>query len=316
MSVLGGTDVLADVLDTLKLRGRIFCRCELSAPWSLGFAAGEFSHFHIVARGRCCFRLAGATETTEIEQGDLLWVPRGHGYQISDSATTPPIPIEELISQGDGGLRAVITHGGGGTAAEIICGSFQFLGPDARAFLAGLPEWIRVTTTQGGASEWLDATVRLISVEARQPGLGTETIVGRMIDVLFVQAIRAWLADHPQGAGGWLGALKDPAIGATLGLMHKSPDRAWTVPMLAAEAGMSRSAFAARFTALVGMPPLSYLQRWRLQMAADLLRTQSLPITAIAERSGYESVEAFGRSFKREFGLSPAVFRRRAKASS
>jgi AraC-like DNA-binding protein len=127
---------------------------------------------------------------------------------------------------------------------------------------------------------------------------------------LVVQAIRAWLAIQPPGTGGWLGALRDPPIGSALALMHKSPERAWTVPALAAEVGMSRSAFATRFTELVGTPPLSYLQRWRLQLAADLIRTRSLPLAVIAERAGYTSIEGFSRSFKRQFGRSPAAFRR------
>src|SRR5262245_6881449 len=119
-----GTDVLADVLDSLKLRGRIFCRCELSAPWALGFAAGDFSHFHLIERGTCWLRVHGRRAATLFEEGDLLLVMPGRGYQLSDDPRTPPIPVTDLIGDSAGGLRAVLRHGGGGDAVHLTCGAF------------------------------------------------------------------------------------------------------------------------------------------------------------------------------------------------
>src|SRR5262245_7129148 len=126
-----GTDVLADVLDSLKLRGRLFCRCEMSAPWALGFAAGDFSHFHVVERGTCQLRVQGQRDMITLEQGDVLLVVRGLGYQLSDSPTTAPIPVTDLIGDSPGGLHAVIRHGGGGEAAHLICGAFDFGSPQS-----------------------------------------------------------------------------------------------------------------------------------------------------------------------------------------
>jgi AraC-like DNA-binding protein len=142
------------------------------------------------------------------------------------------------------------------------------------------------------------------------PSMGSETIITRLIDVMFVEAVRAWLKDQPEGSAGWLGALRDPSIGTALGLLRKAPEKQWTVSSLAAQVGMSRSPFAARFTALVGHAPMSYLKRWRLQLAAKLLQNQALPLSSIAEQVGYESTPAFSRVFKREFGMSPGQYRR------
>lgn len=310
-----GTDVLADVLDSLKLRGRLFCRCELSAPWALGFAGGVFAHFHVIEGGTCCLQLQGESGAVSLGDGDLLLViPRGRGYQLSDDPRTPPIQLAEIVGKSQGGLRAVIRHGAGGPETNLICGAFEFQGPQAAASLAVLPHWIKVAKRERHANEWLNATVRFLRKETRKPGMGSETITTRLIDILFVEAVRAWLKDQPEGSAGWLGALRDPSIGAALGLIHKEPEKQWTVPSLAAQVGMSRSPFAARFTALVGKAPMTYLKNWRLQLAAKLLQNNTLALSNIAEKVGYESIPAFSRVFKREFGMAPGQYRRSGTA--
>lgn len=309
-----GADVLADVLDSLKLRGRFFCQTELSAPWSLSFAAGFFAHFHVVERGTCWLQIDGVPDALTSKEGDLVVVmPRGQGYQLSDRPGTPPVPLTELIGDSRGGLRAVIKHGGGGSQTELICGAFEYQGPHANAALAVLPLWIRVPKRERHANAWLNSTLRFLRKETKQTSLGSETIVARLIDVIFVEAVRTWLKDQPRGSAGWLGALRDPAIGAALGLLHKNPEKAWTVPCLAARVGMSRSPFAARFAALVGQSPMAYLKHWRLELSARLLREQNLSLATIADQVGYESAAAFSRVFKREFRVSPGQYRHKAR---
>jgi len=304
-----GTDVLADVLDSFRLRGRIFCRCELSAPWALGFASGDFSHFHVIERGTCWLRLQGKPDAIALEEGELLLVTRGHAYQLSDAPGTPPIPLAELVGKSQGGLRAVLRHGGGGDATDLICGSFEFESTHAKSFLTLLPEWIRVKKDAGQGNAWLDATMGFLTRETRRRDMGAATITTSLIAVLFVEAIRTWLKEQPPGTAGWLGALRDPSIGAALGLIHEAPGKRWTVPALSAAVGSSRSPFAAKFTALVGQSPMAYLKRWRLQLGATLLRHQGVPLSSAAERVGYESAAAFSRAFTREFGMSPGRYR-------
>jgi AraC-like DNA-binding protein len=304
-----GTDVLAEVLDSLRLRGRIFCRCELSAPWALGFASGDFSHFHVIERGTCWLRLPEKPDAIALEEGELLLVTRGHAYQLSDAPGTPPIPLADLVGNSQGGLRAVLRHGGGGDAADLICGAFEFESTHAKPFLSMLPEWIRVKKDERLGNAWLDATMGFLTHETRRRDMGAATITTSLIAVLFVEAIRTWLKDQPPGTAGWLGALRDPSIGAALGLIHQSPQKRWTVPALSAAVGSSRSPFAAKFTALVGQSPMAYLKRWRLQLGSMLLRDHGMSLSSVAERVGYESEAAFSRAFTREFGVSPGRYR-------
>jgi AraC-like DNA-binding protein len=305
-----GTDVLADVLDSLKLRGQIFCRCELSAPWALAFAAGDFSHFHVIERGTCWLRLQDQSDAVAFEAGDLLLVLRGHGYQLSDDPQTPPIPLTNLIGNSRGGLHAVLRHGGGGEAVNLICGAFDFGSPSARSFLSVLPEWIRVQRHKREGNEWLDATIRFLTRETQRRDIGAAAIITSLIDVLFVEAIRTWLKEQPPGTAGWLGALRDPSIGTALGLIHQAPEKRWTVPALSAAVGLSRSPFAAKFTELVGESPMAYLKRWRLQLGARLLRDAGVALSSVAERVSYESTAGFSRAFTREFGTTPGRWQR------
>src|SRR5439155_5527801 len=132
------------------------------------------------------------------------------------------------------------------------------------------------------------STLQLLAFEAHHARPGVQTMISRLTEIIFVQAMRLWMASQPAGQGGWLGALRDPQIGAALGLMHRAPERDWSVAALAREVAMSRSPFAARFTALVGEPPLAYLTRWRMHRAARLLHGDHLPVGEVARRVGYE----------------------------
>jgi AraC-like DNA-binding protein len=304
-----GTDVLADVLDSLKLKGRFFCRSELSAPWAIAFAPGDFSHFHIIERGACWLRLHRERDVIALEEGDLLLVTQGHDYQLSDEPRTPPVPLEHVAGSSEWGPHAVLRHGGGGDVTSLLCGAFEFESPLAQSFLSVLPKWIRVRKDERHGNEWLDSTARFLARETQRPNIGAAVIVTSLVDVLFVEAVRTWLKQQPPGAAGWLGALRDPSIGAALGLIHRAPEKPWTVPELSAAVGLSRSPFAAKFTALVGRAPMAYLKRWRLQLAATLLRQQAVALSSVADRVGYESTAAFSRAFTRFFGVSPGRYR-------
>src|SRR5262249_25447977 len=152
----------------------------------------------------------------------------------------------------------------------------EFLSAHAEPMFDVLPPWMRAHSPDGVGYEWLETTMRLLRSEAKRRDEGTATVVGRVTDIIFVQAGCAPARGQPEGGGGWLGALRDPQIGAAIRLLHESPARAWTVSSLAAEVGMSRSPFASRFTALVGTSPLAYLARWRMQLAAGMLQAGGL----------------------------------------
>jgi AraC-like DNA-binding protein len=300
-------DVLADVLRSLRLRSRLFCRSELSAPWAMTLQAGDYAHFHVVERGGAWLRLEGETVATPLASGDLVVIPHGRGHTLSASPTALPVPLEELARERAAG-HFVVRDGGGGAETEMICGSFEFDLTRDNPVLAVLPPVLHVRRG-GGSAEWVGPILGLLSAEARSAREGSATIVARLTDVIFVQAVRAWLDEQPPGSGGWLGALRDPHVGRALALMHREPARDWSVSSLAGEVGMSRSPFARRFRDRVGEPPLAYLTRWRMRLAADLIRGERLRLETVAGRVGYDSEPAFSRAFKRRFGLSPSAYR-------
>lgn len=318
LTLLEKPDVLTDVLKTLRLRGRVFCCSELTAPWALSLPESGYAHFHVIERGGAWLRLNDEEPAHPLASGDLVIIPHGRGHVLSDSPHTQPVPLRQLIQtngQSNAAACHLMQHGGGGAVTLMTCGSFQFENAGQNPLLAVLPSFIHLPGhflhgQPGRAGEWLEPTLRMLAAEARQPRPGSETLVARLIDIIFVQAMRAWLETQPNTQGGWLGALRDPQIGMALGLLHRQPERAWSVQTLANAVAMSRSPFAAKFTALVGEPPLAYLTRWRMQLAADLLLRERLNVSEVARRVGYEAEAAFSKAFKRQFGQSPLAFRR------
>src|SRR5262249_35368585 len=270
-----------------------------------------FAHFHVIERGGAWLRLAGSARKTGVPlaSGDLVLIPHGKGHSLCDSPSTPPVPIGKLVKPQTGWCN-VVRHGGGGAPTLITCGAFEFGSANGNPVLQLLPQLIHIRGTQM-SSEWMEPTLKMLAHEARNPRPGSGVIVARLIDIIVVQAIRVWLAEQPAGVGGWLGALRDQQIGAALGVIHREAGRPWSVSQLARQVGMSRSPFAARFTALVGEPPLTYLTRWRLHAAADLLLRTDQPIAEVAGGVGYQSEAAFSRAFKRAHGLAPLAWRRR-----
>ncbi|HET9601105.1 MAG TPA: AraC family transcriptional regulator, partial [Acidimicrobiales bacterium] len=203
-------------------------------------------------------------------------------------------------------------HGGGGAPTNLVCGTVRFGHPAAHNLVALLPRTIVVDGAAAPSPEadWMQSTLRLIAAEGRELRPGGEAVITRLSDILVIQAIRSWIAGDPAGQTGWLGALQDPRIGRAMSLVHRDPARPWSVASLARETAMSRSAFAARFTELVGESVMQYVTRWRMQVALDWLRHDDVPVAALAARLGYESEAAFSRAFKRTVGVSPGAARR------
>jgi len=309
LTILEKPDVLTDVLKTLRLRGRVFCCSEMTAPWALSLPESGYAHFHVIERGGAWLRLAGEKQAHPLASGDLIIVPHGRGHVLSDSPQSKPVPLRQLL-KGSTASCHLMQHGGGGAQTLMTCGSFQFENAGQNPLIAVLPPLIHLHGNRGRSAEWLEPTWRMLAEEARHPRPGSETLVARLIDIIFVQAMRVWLENQPNPQSGWLSALRDPQIGTALGLLHREPQRAWSVQTLANEVAMSRSPFAAKFTALVGEPPLAYLTRWRMQLAAEFLLRERLTVSEVAGRIGYESEAAFSKAFKRHYGQSPLAYRR------
>ena len=308
-------DPLGATLHLLRLTGTLYCRAELTAPWGLEMPplAGCMM-FHIVTAGRCWLEVEGA-EPRMIEQGCLALVPHGAGHRIRSSPDVPVQPLFDLPVERISDRYEIMRHGGDGEFTHVTCGVMRFDHVAAHRLVAVLPRVLHVDSWDEAAGGWLQSTLRFITREASALRPGGETVITRLADILVIQAIRSWLDSAPQARQGWLAALRDPQIGQALALIHRAPEREWSVASLASEVGMSRSAFSARFTELVGESAMRYLAQWRLQMARTQLQESAEPIAGIAAGLGYESEAAFGRAFKKMFGLPPGGVRRSPAAS-
>jgi AraC-like DNA-binding protein len=211
---------------------------------------------------------------------------------------------------------ASLRKGRAGAATRIVCG---FLACDRRLaepILQSLPRLLRVGMRDGGTAAWVRSSIRYSVTESASSRPGSAAVRARLSEVLFVETIRHYMEELPPGKSGWLAGLRDRHVGRALSLLHERPAHPWTVEELARKVGLSRSALGQRFSTLIGAPPMQYLTRWRTSLAATRLRESDVSIIRIATEAGYESEAAFNRAFKREFGLPPATWRKRAPGSS
>jgi AraC-like DNA-binding protein len=303
-------DLLSDSLALLRIRGHVGSRTEARAPWGLQLPASD-SYFHVIERGSCALQLDGAADAIRLETGDAVIIPHGHPHRLSDAPGRKVVSLAKaLAGQRDG----VVRLGGNGAATDIICGAFRFDSAAGHPLLESLPPLMHVRGPSTQAVEYKELAQRHLIHEVRNPRLGAEAVVARLVELLFVQAVRSWVDARPEGSRGWLVALRHPIVRTVLGKMHASPAHEWTVAELAAEARVSRSSLSALFRRLVGMSPMAYLARWRLLLAARILRDEGLSIREAADRVGYEADAAFSRAFKRQFGVAPGAFRERRAA--
>jgi AraC-like DNA-binding protein len=309
-------DPLSDLLHVVRLDGAYFFAVEASGPWSVDTApARELSprilpaaehliSYHILTDGRCYGGVRGE-EQVELLRGDVLVFPHGDGHLMSSERGLRPGPkvrsaaparYPETVILGDDG-----PHG-----ASFVCG---FLGCDRRPFnplLAGLPRRLHI---RGMAGEWLATFTRQVTEESRLGRPGSDTVLTRLAELMFIEVLRRYLDDLPSEQTGWLAGLRDDVVGRVLALLHNRPGHPWTLPELAREAASSRSNVARRFTELVGQPPMQYLTQWRMQLAANLLMQSGAKVAAIGAEVGYDSEAAFSRAFKKATGLAPGAWR-------
>jgi AraC-like DNA-binding protein len=303
-------DPLGEALHVLRMSGTFYTRCAFSAPWGLVLPAFPGSlMFHIVTSGRCWIEVDGA-EPRLLQTGDLGLVPHGEGHRLVSAPGIMGPALFDLPREVISERYEILRQGGGCAETGLVCGTVRFDDPAAQRLVALLPQIISVESMSSPQQEWLQSTLRLIVAEARELRPGGETIITRLADILVIQAIRAWIEQDPAAQTGWLGALRDPKIGGAIALIHRNPARDWTVAELAHQVAMSRSAFAARFNALVGEPPMQYVTHWRMQVAQNLLHEDGATVGEIALQLGYQSEAAFSRAFKRFHGISPGGVRR------
>jgi AraC-like DNA-binding protein len=306
------SDPLGEALHFLRMNGAFYCRSELTAPWGMTMMAMPgYVWFHVVTAGRMLLE-AGDAEPTLLQPGDLGLVPHGEGHVLRSEPGVEAPGVLDLEREQVSDRYEILRHGGGGAPTTLVCGAVRFDHPAARNLVEILPPLLRVEASGSPQGDWMQSTLRLMAVEARELRPGGEAVITRLGDILVIQAIRSWIETDPAARSGWLGALQDRQIGRALSLIHRDPARDWTVASLADELAMSRSAFAARFTELVDEPAMQYVTRWRMSVALNALKDEGTTVGELANRLGYRSEAAFARAVKRVVGTPPGAVRRAA----
>ena len=290
-------DLLSELLRSVRLSGeRIAAYAPLRA-FSIGYA--DVGSLHIIEAGQLVLRIDGNPRVEHVSRGDVVLLPRGDPHHLSHA--------------GDGPAENGPAENGTAEPARWLCGTFTIGDPQASHLLASLPAVIILRGARGPALEGLEVARRMLVFEMQSPSQGSAVMVARILDLIFIQILRAWAAGQ-DAEPNWLAGALDPQIGPALSAIHRDPGHDWTVEELARACNLSRSAFAARFVARVGKPPATYLVHVRLDAATDLLRDTSVPVTLIAKNVGYASEAAFSRAFKNRYGTPPAHWRRDTRA--
>jgi AraC-like DNA-binding protein len=313
------TDPLSDLLRSVRLNGGLFLDVQMTAPWCVTsqITVDAYGHllrpsaqiigYHVVLAGELMAAVAGQAPIA-VRAGEIVLLPRNEAHTLASEPGLQPVSAAELVeAAADGGL-ARIRYGGGGPTTQMVCG---FLGTvdGYNPLIAALPRLLKVDIRHATSREWVEASVRFAAAELAEGRVGPSSVMARLSELLFVEAVRHYAATLDTQARGWLSGLKDPQIGRALALMHRDVAADWSAESLAREVALSRSAFMDRFTDLVGVPPIRYLTGLRLQSAKLELQETRKTIAQLAHAVGYGSEEAFSRAFKREFGVSPQNWR-------
>ncbi len=306
-------DVLTDVLSSLRLRGKMYFRTEFDGTWGVTLPADRYTiRFHLVVHGQCWISVDGENEPLLLREGDFALVPHGAGQSLSDSPDSDTVSLETLLQAGSLGDDQVLRHGTGetGQQARLVCGFCSFDEGLSHPLFFGLPAILVMGRHFTGSAPWLAEAVRVISMEADLDGIGGSAIISRLMEVLFIQGIRHQYATNSNPGIPYLIAITDNRLKFAIAAMHEHPERAWTLSQLAELSSMSRGRFSQRFKEVLGQSPMHYLTGWRLQKARCMLKESDLSIAEVGFRSGYQSLPSFTRRFGKQFGISPAAYRK------
>ncbi len=314
-------DALSDVLRVAQLTGGVFLHAEFFAPWCLSARVppeqcwpvlGPVEHmilFHYVVDGSLHIRVEGE-EDLLIRAGEVILLPRNDLHLMGSDLNLPPVSGRDIIHPPSNGGLASIKYGDKGECTRMVCGFLGCSSAVGNPVISTLPSLLKLNVEKPGAAEWIRSTFQYAAEEISTGRPGSETVLAKLSELLFVEAVRRYAESLPEGQTGWLAGLREPYVARALALLHRDIARRWTVDDLGREVGLSRSALADRFLRLLGVPPMQYLTNWRMQVATQKLRDTSASIAQVAEIVGYDSEAAFSRAFKKALGTAPATWRR------
>ena len=305
-------DVLSDVMEQVRLEATVYFSAELHAPWGIGVARRGRAPFYAVTEGRCEVQVG--RRVLKAEAGDLLLIPNAAPHVARSDRSAAVMPFDAWLAAHPMDARGATRHPGGGAVTRVTGGFFSTDVARLNPLFAALPPVIHLRGTDPAVRRWLEPTLAFIHAEVAAAEQGAATVLRRLADVLFIQAVRVH-AQREGAAASWLRGLADPRIARALTLIHARFAEPWTLDALARDAGLSRTLLAVRFKALVGESPMNYLTRWRVTRAAGLLRGGRDSLDRIAEQVGYASVAVFSKAFRRATGESPGRWRRIASGA-
>ena len=320
-------DVLSEVLSAVRLTGSVFFDVTATSPWiaeappsaqiadAVKPGAQHAIEYHVITRGSCWISIVDGApfEPVQLQEGDIAVIPHGEPHVVSSAPrmrAEPDLPSHRRPKD-DSDLPFKLRTGADGAAdTHLICGFFTC---DVRPFnplLEALPRFMRIGRGTSAATDaLLEHFLQLASLESADKRAGAQSVLNKLSELMFIEAIRTYMDQLSSADTGWLSGLRDPLVGRALSMLHAQPARSWTLDELAAECGGSRSALVGRFTQLMGYPPIQYLTRWRMQLAARRLSERGVKIAAVAQEVGYDSEAAFSRAFKKFSGQSPSEWR-------
>ncbi|MDW9973046.1 helix-turn-helix domain-containing protein [Sinorhizobium meliloti] len=319
-------DVLLDICRSMQLTGGVFLEAEFTAPWCVTSQiapedCGPFMPqpaqliaYHYVTAGRLILQTDGHSPVP-VQAGEIILMPRNDEHVIGSSTNVRPVNAHFLIQPAAAGGLARIAYGGGGERTLILCG---YLGTNStHATICDiLPRMLKIGVEEGASGDWIESSFRFAAQQLSAGRIESPAVLAKLAELLFVEAVCRYVRSLPPEASGWLAGLRDRAVGRALALLHSRMTHPWTTEELAQQIGLSRSAFAERFTSIMGEPPMRYLANWRMQIAAQRLRGSHEPIARIAFEIGYESEAAFNRAFRRTFEMPPTAWRKMQSGGS
>ncbi len=310
-------DLLADVLNTCQFSSTVYCQSEFTAPWGVKWEGRKGrAGFIMIVRGSCLLECELSDQPISMAPGDFLLTSRARPYTLRDSLSSQVTRFDDVMAQvntDDNTRNRVFSFGGGGAATKVVMGCYDFDTSGNNPFFSSLPEFIYIRSEELQSEPWLEPTLRFLSSELGNQRFGSSIAVDRLTELVFVQAVRVHITRTKiarNNASGWLNAIGDAQIGKAIAAIHQNPQEPWVVASLAQFVGMSRSAFAARFKELTGIPPLDYITSWRMHKAEALLKQGKVTVSEVANIVGYTSEAAFSKAFKRETGKSPGLVRK------
>jgi AraC-like DNA-binding protein len=318
-------DVLSEVLRAVKLDGAVFFNGEFSTPWCarepdsctmatyLSVQSKHVIIFHLVTEGDAYISLEHDARRIPLVPGDIVVLPHGQAHLMGNGPPVTPMEsaahLSRIVSEG---LR-LYRFGEGGDVTKLICGYMTCDPQLSQMLLAGLPGIIKISIREDASGRWLEDTLRYSVDHAEAAGPGGAAVIAKLSEALFVETLRRYIAGLPPAQTGWLAGVRDPEVAKALAILHREPAQPWTIASLANEVGLSRSVLAERFRHYLSETPIGYLTRWRMHLAAQLLKSTSKSVAEVAGDVGYESEPSFNRAFKRALGVPPARFRSYAK---